>query len=218
MDKVVFEPIGVIRSPFVDVEGTPIQPMGAAGVRGTIELRDDLVAGLKDLDGFSHIMLFYWFHLSKGYSCHVLPFLDKNPRGVFATRVPRRPNGIGLSIVRLVGVRGSILDVEEIDVVDGTPLLDIKPYVPQFDVRQVEKAGWFTDRAKNAAVVRADRRFADASDEEAGCESNLEGSIEAQETELRNSGVSKIVHGVTDTDGRSETCQKSLSSELPERA
>lgn len=162
MEEIIFKAIGVIRTPFLDVEGMPIQPIGAIGVKGVIELREDLALGLKDLEGFSHITLLYWFHLSKGYSLHVLPFLDRTPRGVFSTRVPRRPNGIGISVVRLTGVRGAFLDIEEVDVVDGTPLLDIKPYVPQFDHREAEKAGWFTKRADDAVVVRADRRFIDA--------------------------------------------------------
>jgi tRNA (adenine37-N6)-methyltransferase len=159
MDEIILKPIGVIHSPFLDVEGMPNQPMGATGVKGTIELNSDLELGLKDLDGFSHIMLIYFFHLSRGYSLHVLPFLDRTPRGVFSTRVPRRPNGIGLSVVRLRGIRGCLLDIEDVDVLDGTPLLDIKPFVPQFDNREVQKAGWFENRADNATTVRADRRF-----------------------------------------------------------
>jgi tRNA-Thr(GGU) m(6)t(6)A37 methyltransferase TsaA len=159
MDEIILKPIGVIHSPFLDVEGMPIQPMGATGIHGTIELNSDLEPGLKDLDGFSHIMLIYFFHLSRGYSLHVLPFLDRTPRGVFSTRVPRRPNGIGLSVVRLRGIRGCLLDIEDVDVLDGTPLLDIKPFVPQFDNREVQKAGWFENRADNATTVRADRRF-----------------------------------------------------------
>jgi tRNA (adenine37-N6)-methyltransferase len=166
MDEVVFRPIGVIRSPFLHVDGMPVQPMGAQGVKGRVELHADLEPGLKDLQGFSHVMLIYCFHLSSGYSLHVLPFLDRTMRGVFSTRVPRRPNGIGISVVRLTGVRGSILDIEEVDVVDGTPLLDIKPFVPQFDNREVQSAGWFTTRADEATVVRADSRFVGAPHED----------------------------------------------------
>jgi tRNA (adenine37-N6)-methyltransferase len=160
LHDMVFQPIGIIRTPFPDVEDMPIQPIGAQGVKGSIHLNADLEPGLKDLDGFSHIMLIYCFHLSGECSLHVLPFLDRIPRGVFATRVPGRPNGIGISVVRLTGVRGTVLQIEDVDMVDGTPLLDIKPFVPQFDNREVQKAGWFTDRADNAAVVRSDRRFA----------------------------------------------------------
>ncbi|MFH1116394.1 MAG: tRNA (N6-threonylcarbamoyladenosine(37)-N6)-methyltransferase TrmO [Pseudomonadota bacterium] len=163
MEHIVFKPIGVIRTPFTDVEGMPIQWMGAEGVKGEVVLNADLEAGLKDLDGFSHVMLFYYFHQSNGCSLHVVPFLDRTPRGVFATRVPRRPNGIGISVVRLTGIRGAVLDIEDVDILDGTPLLDIKPFVPQFDNREVQSAGWFTKRADNAVVVRADRRFVDTS-------------------------------------------------------
>ena len=163
MDKIVFKPIGVIRSPFLDVEGMPVQPIGAQGVKGRVELNVELEPGLKDLGEFSHVMLIYCFHLSSGYSLHVLPFLDRTPRGVFATRVPRRPNSVGLSVVKLMGIRGSTIDVEDVDVVDGTPLLDIKPFVPQFDNREVQRAGWFATRADKATEVRADRRFIDAS-------------------------------------------------------
>lgn len=165
MDEIVFRPIGIIRSPFLDVDGMPVQPMGAKGVKGRIELNEYLEPGLKDLEGFSHIVLIYYFHVSKGCSLHVLPFLDKTLRGVFATRVPRRPNGIGISVVKLTGIRGPILDIEEVDVLDGTPLLDIKPFVPQFDNREVQSAGWFTRRADSATVVRADRRFTRAPDD-----------------------------------------------------
>jgi tRNA-Thr(GGU) m(6)t(6)A37 methyltransferase TsaA len=159
MNKAIFEPIGLIRSPFHDVEGMPVQTIGAQGVKGTIEMKPDLEPGLKDLDGFSHVVLLYYFHLSNGYSLHVLPFLDRTKRGVFSTRVPRRPNGIGLSVVRLTGITGSVLDIEDVDIVDATPLLDIKPFVPEFDNRVVQSAGWFEKRANDATVVRADRRF-----------------------------------------------------------
>ncbi len=174
MDEIAFKPIGVIRSPFLDVQGMPVQPIGAVGVKGAVELNTDLEEGLKDLDGFSHVMLIYCFHLSSGYSLHVIPFLDRTPRGVFATRVPRRPNSIGLSVVRLTGIRGSVLDIEDVDVLDGTPLLDIKPFVPQFDNREVQRAGWFTHRADKAKVVRADRRFAAAADTDAESQACVE--------------------------------------------
>ena len=161
MHEIVYKPIGMIRSPFTDVEGMPIQASGAAGVKGTVELDADLEAGLKDLDGFSHIILIYCFHLSKGCSLHVHPFLDNTLRGVFATRVPRRPNAIGLSVVRLIGISGSTLTIEDVDVMDGTPLLDIKPFVPDFDNREAQRTGWLTKQASRVNEVRADRRFAD---------------------------------------------------------
>lgn len=160
MNDIVFQPIGIIHTPFQDLEGMPVQTIGAQGVKGTVELVPDLEAGLKDLDGFSHLILIYCFHLSGEAPLHVLPFLDCTPRGVFATRVPGRPNGIGISVVRLTEVRGSVLHVEDVDMVDGTPLLDIKPFVPQFDNRDVEKAGWFECSADKALAIRSDSRFA----------------------------------------------------------
>jgi len=161
MEEIIYKPIGVIRSPFTDASGMPIQPTGATGVKGTVELDANLAPGLKDLAGFSHIILIYHFHLSRRHSLEVTPFLDDTPRGVFATRVPARPNSIGLSVVRLTGISGSTLTVEDVDVVDGTPLLDIKPFVPEFDNREAQRTGWLTKQASRVNEVRADRRFAD---------------------------------------------------------
>lgn len=152
-------PIGVIRSPFKEINGMPIQPGGAQGVPGRIELDAKLAGGLKDLQGFSHIMLIYHFHLSEGYSLEVKPFLDDRLHGVFATRAPRRPNPIGISVVRLLKVEGHILHIEDVDVVDGTPLLDIKPYVPEFDVRRAERIGWLSGKTQRIQETRADERF-----------------------------------------------------------
>ena len=163
MDLVTYKPIGVIRSPFMDPEGTPIQPSAAQGVTGTVELEQEFAAGLKDLDGFSHIVLIYHFHLSKGHSLEVKPFLDDVLRGVFATRAPRRPNAVGLSVVRLVGIDGSTLHIEDVDIVDGTPLLDIKPHVPEFDCRQTARIGWLIGRVGLASSIVADGRFANCS-------------------------------------------------------
>ncbi len=159
MKEIVFEPIGVVRSPFSDVKGMPIQASGARGTRGSIEIKPQLVEGIKDLDGFSHIILLYFFHRCKGFSLQVTPFLDQQTHGVFATRVPRRPNGIGISIVRLVRINDNILEIEDVDILDQTPLIDIKPFVPEFDHRNAEMTGWFNGRAQNASVVRSDDRF-----------------------------------------------------------
>jgi tRNA-Thr(GGU) m(6)t(6)A37 methyltransferase TsaA len=161
MEEIAFKPIGLIRSPFYDVQGMPVQSVAALGVKGTVELDPELSPGLKDLEGFSHIILIYYFHLNKGYSLHVIPFLDPNLKGVFATRVPRRPNGIGLSVVRLTGIKGNTLEIEDVDILDQTPLLDIKPFVPKFDHRDVQSTGWFAEGAKKASEIRADRRFID---------------------------------------------------------
>ncbi len=119
----------------------PVQPTGAKGIAGTIEIKPEYIDGLKDIEGFSHIILIYHFHLSKGYSLKVKPFLDENLRGIFATRAPKRPNPLGISVVKLIKVKNNILQIEDVDIVDGTPLLDIKPYVPDFDIHEVEKIG-----------------------------------------------------------------------------
>jgi tRNA-Thr(GGU) m(6)t(6)A37 methyltransferase TsaA len=157
--RICFEPIGVVRSPFKDPEGTPINPQGGRGVAGTVEVLPEHADGLRDLDGFSHITLVYHLHLSRGHRLLVRPFLDDVERGVFATRAPRRPNPIGVSTVRLVRVEGTTLHVEDLDIVDGTPVLDIKPYVPEFDDREGVRIGWLTGKAREARTARADRRF-----------------------------------------------------------
>ena len=154
-----FTPIGTIHSPFTEPAGMPIQPAGAAGVRGTIVIDEKFRAGLRDLDGFSRIILIYAFHRSQGYELEVIPFLDTVPHGIFATRAPRRPNAIGLSIVRLISVNDGELVIEGVDVVDGTPLLDIKPYVPEFDCHPEEKSGWFAGCGERVCNARADERF-----------------------------------------------------------
>ena len=154
-----FTRIGTIRSPFTEPAGMPIQPAGAVGVRGTVIIDEQYREGLRDLCGFSRIILLYAFHRSRGYTLEVMPFLDTVPHGVFATRTPRRPNAIGLSIVRLIEVNGCELVIEDIDILDGTPLLDIKPYVPEFDCFPGEKAGWFDCCGNAVADARSDGRF-----------------------------------------------------------
>lgn len=154
------QPIGVIRTPYTDPAGMPIQPTGAAGVGGTVDVFPEYQPGLKDLEGFSHIILLYLFHRSEGFALQVVPFLDVEPRGLFATRAPRRPNPIGLSIVELVRVEGPRLLVRNVDMLDGTPLLDIKPYVPEFDAPKDVRIGWMATVADNVANKRSDRRFA----------------------------------------------------------
>jgi len=160
MKEIKYKPIGVVHSPFKDVEGMPIQPTGAKGVRGTVEVFAEYCAGLKDIEGFSHIILIYHFHLSKMYSLEVKPFMDEETHGVFAMRGPARPNKIGISAVRLVQVKGCTLHIEDVDIVDGTPLLDIKPYVPDFDWRAAERIGWLSEKSRNVRQKRSDRRFA----------------------------------------------------------
>ncbi len=159
--SVCYRPIGVIRSPFTTLEDMPIQPTGARGVEGTVELKDEFAEGLEDLEGFSHIYLLYHFHKSRGFSLTVIPFLDKTPRGLFATRAPKRPNPIGLSVVRLEKIEGGTLHIADVDVLDGTPLLDLKPYVPTFDAANAGKvrSGWIDKSEKSAAGIRSDGRF-----------------------------------------------------------
>jgi tRNA (adenine37-N6)-methyltransferase len=157
--EICFTPIGIIHSPFNKTAGMPIQPAGAIGVRGTITVNSELTKGLQDLDGFSHIVLLYHFHRSTDYALRVTPFLDTQMRGVFATRAPKRPNAIGLSVVRLIGVVANELTVENIDVLDGTPLLDIKPYIPDMEIHQVERVGWFQKSREKLDSMRSDGRF-----------------------------------------------------------
>jgi tRNA-Thr(GGU) m(6)t(6)A37 methyltransferase TsaA len=137
----------------------PIQPSGARGIRGTIEIRPEFIAGLKDLEEFSHVILIYALHRCNGYSLEVKPFLIPKPHGIFATRGPKRPNAIGLSIVRRIGIAGNMLESEDVDILDGTPLLNIKPYVPAFDSHCDAKAGWFDAVSHNATTIRSDGRF-----------------------------------------------------------
>ena len=158
MEEIRYKPIGIIHSPFKDIKGMPIQPTGAEGVAGTIEIRLEFIEGLRDLEGFSHIILIYHFHQSEGYTLSVKPFLDNNQHGVFATRAPKRPNSIGISVVKLIKVEGNILHVENVDIVDGTPLLDIKPYVPEFDIQRAERTGWLYEKAGNAEKMKSDQR------------------------------------------------------------
>jgi tRNA-Thr(GGU) m(6)t(6)A37 methyltransferase TsaA len=159
MKEIRYKPIGIIHSPFKEPKGTPIQPASAKGAKGTIEIFPEYAEGLKDIDGFSHIILIYHFHLSKASSLMVQPFLEKKLHGVFATRSPSRPNPIGVSVVRLLSVENHVLFVENLDVVDGTPLLDIKPYVPEFDKQEIEKIGWLTNNINKLSTAKDDGRF-----------------------------------------------------------
>jgi tRNA (adenine37-N6)-methyltransferase len=160
-DAVTFRPIGIVRTPFATHAGMPIQTVAAGGVKGTIELDPAYAEGLADLDGFTHLHLITYLHRTGEASLRVTPYLDTTERGVFATRSPKRPNAIGLSLVRLVRIDGAVLHIEELDLLDGTPLLDIKPYVPPFDDRADARYGWFEQRVQNVYTVRADARFAE---------------------------------------------------------
>ena len=159
MDKIEYHPIGVIHTPFKEPKGAPIQPRRSGGAKGQVEVFPEYAEALADLDGFSHIVLLYHFHLSKGYKLKVVPFLDTVERGLFATRAPRRPNQIGLSVVRLDRIEGSVLHVANVDMLDGTPLLDIKPYVADFDDEGEVRIGWLEGKSQRAGKTEADERF-----------------------------------------------------------
>lgn len=137
----------------------PIQPAGAVGVQGTIEVFEEYHDGLKDLEGFSHIILLYHLHLSNGFRLKIVPFMDVEPRGLFATRAPNRPNPIGLSVIQLDRIEDGMLHISNVDILDGTPLLDIKPYVPEFDAASTVRTGWLENAKKNVSDRKSDERF-----------------------------------------------------------
>ena len=157
--EIIFKPIGKIISPFRSIKEMPIQPAGAKGIQGKVIIFSEFAEGLKDLDGFSHIILLYHFHRVKESNLTVIPFLDSKPRGVFATRAPKRPNPIGLSVVRLLDRKNNVLNIENVDILDGTPLLDIKPYVPEFDFSNTSEIGWLKNVIQGAGKKKSDDRF-----------------------------------------------------------
>ena len=161
MNEITYQPIGIIHTGFKEREGVPIQPAGAKGIEGYVEVYPEYEQGLKDLEGFSHVYLIYHFHLSSGYSLMIKPFMDSKDRGLFATRAPKRPNPIGISIVRVIDIDKNIIHIKDVDIVDGTPLLDIKPYVPEMGVGENEdiKIGWLENTIHNVETSRADDRF-----------------------------------------------------------
>ncbi len=159
MNKITCTPIGIIHSPFKEPSGMPIQPGGAKDIEGSVEIFEEFIKGLINLEGFSHITLLYHFHLSKEHSLIVKPYLDENSRGVFATRAPSRPNSIGISVVKLVKIEKNILHIKNVDIVHGTPLLDIKPYVPQFNPTENCKIGWLEKNIGKLNSTEGDNRF-----------------------------------------------------------
>jgi tRNA-Thr(GGU) m(6)t(6)A37 methyltransferase TsaA len=152
-DEVTYRPIGTVRSPHTEPEKTPVQPVFARGIRGTVEVDPQFEEGLAGIESFSHIYLLFHMHCSPGVRLTVTPYLDDEPRGLFATRGPWRPNPIGFSVVRLLRREGNVLHVEDVDVLDGTPLLDLKPYVARFDSRQDVQSGW-QDEVDDATAAR----------------------------------------------------------------
>jgi len=159
MKTIKFYPIGIIHSPFNEAKGTPIQFSASKDIEGTIEIFPDFIEGLKDLEDFSHIILIYHFHLAKNAALRVIPFMDDCERGVFSTRAPNRPNSIGFSIVKLNKIENNNLYVSGLDIINGTPLLDIKPYVPEFDVVDVTKTGWLEKKVSKLPNIKDDGRF-----------------------------------------------------------
>jgi tRNA (adenine37-N6)-methyltransferase len=159
-EKIVYQPIGVIRTPFNSIDKMPVQPCGAKRTRGIVELDHELLPGLIDIGGFSHLILIYHFHLAKGYKLYVVPFMDDHPHGIFATRAPNRPNPIGMSIVKLIKVEGNLLHVEGVDMVNSTPLLDIKPFYTKYDNRPDAIAGWLENNKDiDITKIKSDLRY-----------------------------------------------------------
>ncbi|MFW6147314.1 MAG: tRNA (N6-threonylcarbamoyladenosine(37)-N6)-methyltransferase TrmO [Thermodesulfobacteriota bacterium] len=159
MTEITYRPIGIIHSPFSEPQGTPIQPPGALGARGTVEVFPQYRKGLTDLDGFSHIILLYHFHVQSKPVLVAKPFMDDKEHGVFAIRGVSRPNPIGISAVRLIKLEGTILHIQDVDIIDGTPLLDIKPYVPEFDIREARRIGWYAKKTGDVQTAKDDGRF-----------------------------------------------------------
>jgi tRNA-Thr(GGU) m(6)t(6)A37 methyltransferase TsaA len=156
---ITLDPIGIIHSPFTELENMPIQPAGAKEIIGTLEILPQYAEGLADLGGFSHLYLLYLFHRAQRTALTVIPFLDTVERGVFATRSPLRPNHLGISIVELLEVRGNEVRVRGVDILDNTPLLDIKPYIANFDQVGNSSSGWMKAGRREVAEKLSDGRF-----------------------------------------------------------
>lgn len=159
MESIVFKSIGVIHTPHHHSEKVPIQPVFAKGIKGEVEVYDEYKEGLQDLDGFSHVYLIYFFHKAGKVNLLVKPFMEDVKRGVFATRSPARPNKIGMSIVKLNDIRGNQLFIENVDMLDATPLLDIKPYTAKFDSVNAVISGWQEDISDDVAHIRGRRQY-----------------------------------------------------------
>ena len=158
-NKICFQPIGIIHTPFHDPAGMPIQPAGGEDIPGTVEVYREFSDGLMDIEGFSRIILLYHFHRSGTCRLQVIPFLDPRPHGVFSTRAPNRPNPIGISIVSLLSRENTCLHISGVDMLDGTPLLDIKPYIPECDAFFSGRTGWFPAGNSRFVTARSDDRF-----------------------------------------------------------
>ncbi|SEM04158.1 tRNA-Thr(GGU) m(6)t(6)A37 methyltransferase TsaA [Syntrophus gentianae] len=156
---ILYRPIGVIHSEHTVPEKTPIQPVYARGCKGEAEIYPEFEQGLSDLDGFSHLYLIYHLHRAESAQLMVKPFLQDVMRGIFSTRAPRRPNPIGLSIVELIQRKGNVLHLDGVDILDGTPLLDIKPYTAKFDFFQTTSNGWQDEVDEETARQRGKRGY-----------------------------------------------------------
>ena len=157
--EITLRPIGYLETRFNDIADMPIQPSVLADTRGKAVLDEKFVPGLKDLDGFSHIILLFLLHKISGYQLEVVPFMDTLPHGIFATRSPKRPNRIGMSIVRVESVVGNIVHFKGVDMLNGSPLLDIKPYYSYFDQQTQVRNGWLEGKTLRPENLRSDKRF-----------------------------------------------------------
>lgn len=159
--SITFRPIGTLRSPFTELEGMPIQPTGAQEHEGRAEILPEFRDGLQDLDGFNHIYLIYHLHAAGPGKLRVVPFMDAGgvERGIFSTRSPRRPNPLGMSLVRLLSVENGVIRFQGADILDGTPLIDIKPYIAHFDRVEAPTCGWMKGSLEDVAARRSDDRF-----------------------------------------------------------
>ena len=157
--EITLRPIGYLETPFNDIADMPIQPSVLADTRGKAVLDEKFMPGLKDLDGFSHIILLFLLHKISGYQLEVVPFMDTLPHGIFATRSPKRPNRIGMSIVRVESVVGNIVQFKGVDMLNGSPLLDIKPYYSYFDQQTQVRNGWLDGKTLRPENLRSDKRF-----------------------------------------------------------
>jgi tRNA (adenine37-N6)-methyltransferase len=151
-NNIVIKPIGVINTPYTEPKGIPIQGTFEKGITGTVNVFQEYQQGLKDLDGFSHAILLYYFNKSKEETLMSKPFLEDVEHGIFSIRSPHRPNHIGISVVKIEKVKDGIITFSEVDILDGTPLLDIKPYVSHFDHRSNVKNGWIDNHFKDAVI------------------------------------------------------------------
>jgi tRNA (adenine37-N6)-methyltransferase len=152
--QIIIQVIGIIRTPFLEASGTPIQAAYGKDIEGQVLLHEAYAAALDDIEGFERLWLLYWMDRVGQFKPRVIPYRDTKEHGLFATRSPSRPNPIGMSVVRLLRREGPMLHIADIDILDGTQLLDIKPYITEFDAHPISKAGWFD-------TPGADRRIAD---------------------------------------------------------